>query len=97
MLSMMDASQGYHQIALSSADQSKASFITSSGTYCYVVMPFGLKNAGAIYQRLVNSMFQNQLGRNLEMNVDDMLVKSMRAASHLRDLEEIYARSGAVI
>lgn len=90
MLSMMDASQGYHQIALSQADQSKVSFITSSGTYCYVVMPFGLKNTGATYQRLVDAMFEEQLGRNMEVYVDDMLVKSTKAASHLRDLEETF-------
>lgn len=90
MLSMMDASQGYHQIALSPADQSKVTFITSSGTYCYVVMPFGLKNAGATYQRLVDAMFEDQLGKNLEVYVDDMLVKSTKAATHLRDLEETF-------
>lgn len=90
MLSMMDASQGYHQIALSPADQSKVSFITSSGTYCYVVMPFGLKNAGATYQRLVDAMFEDQLGRNMEVYVDDILVKSTKAATHLRDLEETF-------
>lgn len=90
MLSMMDASQGYHQIALSPADQPKVSFITSSGTYCYMVMLFGLKNAGATYQRLVDAMFEDQLGRNMEVYVDDTLVKSVKAASHLRDLKETF-------
>lgn len=90
MLSMMDASQGYHQIGLRPTDQPKVSFITSSGVYCYVVMPFGLKNAGAIYPRLVDAMFEDQLGRNMEFYVDDMLVKSVRAGSHLRDLEETF-------
>lgn len=55
MLSMMDASQGYHQIALDPSDQDKVSFVTATGTYCYKVMPFSLKNAGATYQRLVDS------------------------------------------
>lgn len=53
-------------------------------------MPFGLKNAGATYQRLVDAMFEEQLGRNMEVYVDDMLVKSTKAASHLRDLEETF-------
>ncbi|KAI3451561.1 hypothetical protein Pfo_008226 [Paulownia fortunei] len=71
--SMMDASQGYHQIMLTPEDHKKISFITSTGTYCYVVMPFGLKNAGATYQRLVDRMFKEQLGQNMEVYVDDML------------------------
>ncbi|XP_077247219.1 uncharacterized protein LOC143886934 [Tasmannia lanceolata] len=50
--------------------------IDPEGTYCYRAMPFGLKNAGATYQRLVNKLFQNQIGHNMEVYVDDMLVKS---------------------
>ncbi|XP_012837505.1 PREDICTED: uncharacterized protein LOC105958047 [Erythranthe guttata] len=90
MLSMMDASQGYHQIPLCPGDQPKVSFITSTGTYCYTVMPFGLKNAGATYQRLVDKMFKDQLGRNMEIYVDDMLVKSQKASNHLEDLKETF-------
>ncbi|KAL0411545.1 UNVERIFIED_CONTAM: hypothetical protein Slati_3744200 [Sesamum latifolium] len=59
LLSMMDASQGYHQIMLAPEDRKKVSFITSSGTSCYVAMPFGLKNAGATYQRLVDKIFRS--------------------------------------
>ncbi|XP_012848582.1 PREDICTED: uncharacterized protein LOC105968491 [Erythranthe guttata] len=91
MLSMMGASQGYHQIRLSERDQPSVSFVTSTGTYCYVVMPFGLKNAGATYQRLVDTMFREQLGRNMEVYVDDMLVKSEEAESHIEDLKETFA------
>ncbi|KAL0402492.1 UNVERIFIED_CONTAM: Pro-Pol polyprotein [Sesamum latifolium] len=58
LLSMMDASQGYHQIMLAPEDRKKVSFITSTGTFCYVAMPFGLKNAGATYQRLVDKIFR---------------------------------------
>ncbi|XP_075492610.1 uncharacterized protein LOC142530680 [Primulina tabacum] len=57
---------GYHQIPMAREDQDKASFITSGGTFCYMVMPFGLKNAGATYQRLMNQVFQKQIGRNIE-------------------------------
>ncbi|CAA0808228.1 Unknown protein, partial [Striga hermonthica] len=90
LLSMMDASQGYHQIPLCPEDQSKVSFVTSKGTYCYVVMPFGLKNAGATYQRLMDRMFKSQIGRNIEVYVDDILVKSKVSASHPDDLRETF-------
>ena len=75
LLSFMDAFLGYNQIKMDEADQEKTSFITSQGLFCYKVMPFGLKNAGATYQRLVNHMFRPQIGRNVEVYVDDMLVK----------------------
>ena len=87
---MMDASQGYHQIMLAPEDHKKVSFVTSTGTYCYVVMPFGLKNAGATYQRLVDRMFKEQLERNMEVYVDDMLVKSTKAEAHVADLAEAF-------
>ena len=54
-------------------DQEKTSFVTGQGTYCYRVMPFGLKNAGATYQRLVNKMFQKQIGTSMEVYIDDTL------------------------
>ena len=54
-------------------------------------MPFGLKNAGATYQRLVNKMFSQQIGRNMEVYVDDMLVKSKEELAHLDDLKETFA------
>ena len=67
----------YNQIKMDEADQEKTSFVTSQGLFCYKVMPFGLKNAGATYQRLMNKMFTRQIGRNVEVYVDDMLVKSL--------------------
>lgn len=73
---MMVASQRYHQILLHPEDQPCVSFITASGTYCYTVMPFGLKNTGATYQRMVDKMFKGQLGMSMEASVDDMLVGS---------------------
>ncbi|KAL0412079.1 UNVERIFIED_CONTAM: hypothetical protein Slati_3797600 [Sesamum latifolium] len=90
LLSMMDASQGYHQIMLAPEDRKKVSFITSEGTFCYVAMPFGLKNASATYQRLVDKIFRPQIGRNIEVYVDDMLVKSKKAEEHVKDLEETF-------
>ena len=72
-------------------DQNKTSFVTSQGLYCYKVMPFGLKNVGATYQRLVNRMFSHQIGRNLEVYVDDMLVQSKDKANHLDNLKETFS------
>ncbi|XP_075659096.1 uncharacterized protein LOC142628960 [Castanea sativa] len=81
----------YNQIRMDEADQEKTSFVTSQGLFCYKVMPFGLKNAGATYQRLMNKMFTRQTGRNVQVYVDDMLVKSQREEAHLEDLKETVA------
>ena len=86
LLSFMDAFSGYNQIRMDEADQEKTSFVTNQGLFCYKVMPFGLKNAEATYQRLVNHMFCPQIGRNVEVYVDDMLVKSQDEEIHLDDL-----------
>ena len=75
LLNFMDAFYGYNQIRMDETDQEKTSFVTSQGLFCYKVIPFGLKNAGAMYQRLVNHMFRPQIGRNVEVYVDDILVK----------------------
>ena len=91
LLTFMDAFSGYNQIKMAEEDQAKTAFITSQGLYCYKVMPFGLKNAGATYQRLVNKMFNKQMGRNMEVYVDDMLVKSKEELTHLDDLTEMFA------
>nr|XP_027082130.1 uncharacterized protein LOC113704425 [Coffea arabica] len=81
--------QGYHQIEMAEEDRKKISFITEEGTYCYRTMPFGLKNAGATYQCLVNKLFQNQIGRNMEVYVNDMIVKSRAGPQLVPDLKEI--------
>ncbi|XP_027177519.1 uncharacterized protein LOC113776533 [Coffea eugenioides] len=86
----LDAFKGYHQIALDEEDQEKTAFITEYGTYCYTTMPFGFKNAGATYQRLVNKLFKNQIDRNMEVYVDDMLVKSRTQEQFINDLREIF-------
>ena len=71
-------------------DQEKTSFVIGQGTYCYRVMPFGLKNARASYQRLVNRMFQKQIGTTMEVYIDDMLVKSTTAKLHIAHLSEAF-------
>ena len=90
LLSFMDAFLGYNQIKMEEADQENTSFVTSQGLFCYKVMPFGLKNAGATYQRLMNKMFTHQIGRNVQVYVDDILVKSLREDDHLGDLRETF-------
>ena len=71
-------------------DQEKTSFVTGQGTYCYRVMAFGLKNARATYQRLVNKMFQKQIGASMEVYIDDMLVKSTIAELNIAHLSEAF-------
>ena len=90
LLSFMDAFFGYNQIQMTEEDQEKTAFIISRGLFCYKAMPFGLKNAGATDQRLVNKMFHDQIGRNVEVYVDDMLVKSKKDEDHLADLKETF-------
>ena len=72
------------------ANQKKTSFITSQGLFCYKIMTFGLKNVGETYQRLVNHMFRPRIGWNVEVYVDDMLVKSLDKKKHLDDLQETF-------
>ena len=91
LLTFIDTFSGYNQINMDEEDQEKTAFITSQGLYCYKVMPFRLKNAGATYQRLVNKMFNKQIGRNMEVYVDDMLVKSKEELAHLDNHRETFA------
>ena len=91
LLTFMDAFSRYNQIKMVEEDQEKTAFITSQGLYCDKVMPFGLKNARDTYQRLVNKMFSKQIGKNMEVYVDDMLVKSKEELTHLDDLRETFA------
>ena len=80
LLSLMDAYSIYNQIRMFPGDEGKTSFITDRGTYYYRVMPFGLKNVEATYQRLVNHMFRDLIGKSMEVYVDDLLVKSKEDA-----------------
>ena len=86
LLSFMDAFSGYNQILIHPVDQEKTAFITKSGIFYYELMPFGLKNADATYQRLVNKMFADYLGDPMEVYIDDILVKSLHADHHLDHL-----------
>ncbi|KAL0396359.1 UNVERIFIED_CONTAM: Transposon Ty3-G Gag-Pol polyprotein [Sesamum calycinum] len=92
LMSFLDAFQGYNQICLARDDQEKTSFVTDQGIFCYNVMPFGLKNAGATYQRLVNNMFREQIGRNMEVYIDDMM-EVQRLTGRLATLNRFISRS----
>ena len=72
----MDIFTGYNQIRMAPEDEEHTAFITDKGIYCYKVMPFCLKNVRATYQRLVNKLFKAQIGQNMEVYMDDMLVKN---------------------
>ncbi|GKU95991.1 hypothetical protein SLEP1_g9277 [Rubroshorea leprosula] len=89
-MSFLDASSGYHQVQLLLDDQEKTAFYAGDAIYCYVMMLFGLKNAGATYQKLVQIIFKLQIGRNIEVYVDDMIVTSVRAKDHIGDLSETF-------
>ena len=92
MLSFMDGFFGYSQILMALEDMEKTSFITKCGTYCYRVMPFGLKNAGATYQRAATTLFRDMMHRDVEVYVGNMIVKSQDRANHLATLERFFER-----
>ncbi|GJU96966.1 reverse transcriptase domain-containing protein [Tanacetum coccineum] len=82
--------QGYHQIQMAESDEEKTAFHTSQGVYCYTKMPFGLKNAGATYQRLVDRAFDSQVGQNIEVYVDDLVIKSHTKAELPRNIDKTF-------
>ena len=90
MLSFLDAFSGYHQIPMHLPNAKKTNFITPHGLFCYNVMPFGLKNVRATYQRLVTKMFRPLLGKTMEVYIDDMLAKSRERPDHVEHLQEAF-------
>lgn len=90
LMSFMDAYSGFHQISLWKKDQEKTTFVTDQGLYCYTVMPFGLKNAPATFQKMINTVFFDQIGRNVEAYIDDMIVKSKLQTDHLANLRKTF-------
>ena len=85
-MSFLDVFQGYHQIPLALDDQEKTAFFTPVGNYHYKMMPFGLKNVVSTYQRMMTRMFESLLGKNIEIYIDDMVVKRKMVSEHLGDL-----------
>ena len=92
MLSFMDGFSGYNQILMALEDMEKTTFITKWGTYCYRVRSFGLKNIGATYQRVATTLFHDMMHKDVEVYVNDMIVKSRGRADHLAALERFFER-----
>jgi hypothetical protein len=90
-LSFLDAYSGYNQIRLKVEDEDKTVFITPHGVYCYMTMPFGFKNVGATYQRCMQACLKEQIGCNIEVYIDDIVIKTVKADSLLNDLRETFA------
>ena len=91
LMSFLDAFSGYNQIRMHPMDECKIAFMTERSCYCYKVMPFGLKNAGATYQRLMDRVLSSMLGKNVQAYVDDMVVTSREKEQHVTHLEELFA------
>jgi hypothetical protein len=91
VMSLLDCFSGYHQIYMKEEDKASTSFITPFGTYCFVRMPEGLKNAGSTFSRLTKTVLESQVGRNIFTYVDDIIVASKNKEDHLADLAETFA------
>jgi hypothetical protein len=89
-LSFLDAYSGYNQIKLKKEDKEKTAFITPYGVFCYQVMPFGLKNAGATYQRMMQNYLGSQIGRNIQVYIDDVIITTRKEESLISDLAETF-------
>uniref|UniRef100_A0A2N9JB12 RNA-directed DNA polymerase n=1 Tax=Fagus sylvatica TaxID=28930 RepID=A0A2N9JB12_FAGSY len=92
MFSFMDGFSGYNQIRMSPRDAEKTAFRTPIGNFYYTVMPFGLKNAGATYQRTMTAMFHDMIHQEIEDYVDDIIVKSKKREDHVEVLRKVFER-----
>ncbi|XP_052728311.1 uncharacterized protein LOC108320289 [Vigna angularis] len=92
LFSFMDGFSGYNQIKMAPEDMEKTTFITLWGTFCYKVMSFGLKNAGATYQRAMVTLFHDMMHREIEVYVDDMIAKSESEEEHVLNLKKLFER-----
>nr|GEW53495.1 hypothetical protein [Tanacetum cinerariifolium] len=92
----LDAYKGYHQIQMAKKDKENTTFHTDEGVFCYTKMPFEIKNVGAMYQRLVDTMFEGQMRRNLEAYVDDMVIKKLPTLTVLKKEEKLMVYLSAV-
>ncbi|KAK1651515.1 hypothetical protein QYE76_069320 [Lolium multiflorum] len=90
LLSFLDAYSGFHQIPLKKEDQIKTAFITPHGAYCYITMPFGLRNAGATYQRCMQKCLFDQIGKNVQVYVDDIVVKTKIKDTLIDDIRQTF-------
>jgi hypothetical protein len=89
-LSFLDAYSGYNQIKLKKEDEEKTAFITPYGVFCYQVMPFGLKNTGATYQRMKQNCLGSQIERNIQVYIDNVVITTRKEESLISDLAETF-------
>ena len=92
MYSFMDGFSRYNKIMMAVMDKIKTVFITEWGTYCYKVIPFGLKNAGATNQRAATALFHDMMHKKVEVYVDDMMVKSKMREGYFEALDKFLTR-----
>jgi hypothetical protein len=90
VLSFLDCYSGYHQISLAKEDEEKTTFITPFGAFCYTSMSFGLKNAGATYQRAIQTCLADHWGKRVEAYVDDVVIKTENSKNFIEDLQLVF-------
>ncbi|WVZ89479.1 hypothetical protein U9M48_035882 [Paspalum notatum var. saurae] len=90
LLSFLNCYSSYHQISLAIEDQEKTMFITPFGAYCYTSMSFGLKNAGATYQRAIQTCLADHWGKRVEAYVDDVVIKTKNEEDFIDDLRQVF-------
>jgi hypothetical protein len=90
ILSFLDCYSRYHQISLAKEDEEKTTFITPFGALCYTSMPFGLKNAGATYQRNIQTCLADHWGKQVEAYVDDVVIKTENSENFIKDLQLVF-------
>ena len=93
LMSFMDGFSGYNQIKMTPKDKIKTTFTSKWGIYCYMVMPFGLKNAGATYQRMAIALLHDMMHNEVEVYVNDMIVKSKDKENHTTNLRKFFKRN----
>jgi hypothetical protein len=92
LMSFMDGFSGYNQILMAPEDMTKTTFVTEWEIYCYTVMPFGLKNAGATYQMMATALLHDMMHKEVEVYVDDLIVKSATRGEHITNLRKFFER-----
>ena len=90
LLCFLDAYSGYRQISMCIEDEEKTTFVTPFGVYCYIKMPFGMKNASSTYQKCVHIVLEGQIGRNVEAYIKNIVVKSKSKGDLITDLKETF-------
>lgn len=91
LLSFLDTHSGYHHIKMKVEDQEPTVFITPYGAFCYITMPFWLKNAGATYQRMIQKCLDTQISLNVAAYVDEVVIKNKIADTLIADLRQTFA------